>query len=78
MNEPESKSEVARLMKRIEMEYEAAQQAMNGLAFGASKHEFITARMEKIGQCHEELQTLVGEDEAIKLVYEAQVNIVGE
>ncbi len=59
-------SEVARLKRQIELEYEAAERGFNGFAAGAAKHEFITARMENIGRCHERLKTLVGEDEAIK------------
>lgn len=60
----ESKSEVARLMRPIELEYEAAQRAMHDFAAGAGKHEFITARMENMGRCHECLTVLMGEREA--------------
>ena len=70
MSEPESNSEVARLRRRIEEEFEAAERAMHGYAVTA-RHEFITARMEKIGACHEQLKTLVGEEEAIKVLAEA-------
>lgn len=62
-----NKSEVARLLERIELEYEAAQRALTDYACVAP-HEFITARMEQMGQCHETLQQLVGEQEAIKLL----------
>ena len=51
--EQKSNSEVARLRRRIEEEYEAAERAMHGYAVTA-RHEFITARMEKIGACHEQ------------------------
>jgi len=40
-------SEVAQLMQRIELEHQAARQALTGLALGISKHEFITARMQR-------------------------------
>jgi hypothetical protein len=60
-------SEVARLLLRISQEYEAAQRGLTGLAFGTSKHEFITAKMENMGQLHSELQSIVG-DEAIALI----------
>lgn len=66
----ENKSEVARLMQRIEEEYTAAQHALSGLAVGVAKHQFITARMENIEHCHQQLQMLVGE-EAIVLVAQA-------
>jgi len=41
MDETENKSEVARLMQQIELEYEAAQRGLYGFAYGAAKHEFI-------------------------------------
>jgi len=66
-----STSEVARLKQQIELEYIAAERGLNGFAAGAAKHEFITARMENIGRCHEQLKTLVGENEAIKALAQA-------
>lgn len=65
----EQGSEVARLLWRIEEEYEAAQRALTGYAI-TGPHEYITARMEGMQRCHEELQALVGKDEAIKLLVE--------
>jgi hypothetical protein len=63
-------SEVARLLARISAEYEAAQRGLTGLAYGTSKHEFITTRMENMGQLHSELQSIVG-DAAIALIADA-------
>lgn len=63
-------SEVARLLTQISAEYEAAQRGLSGFAYGASQHEFITARMENIGQIHTQLQSLVG-DVAIAMVADA-------
>ncbi len=60
-------SEVARLLAQISAEYEAAQRGIDAFAYGASKHEFITARMEHMGQLHNELQSIVGES-AIELI----------
>jgi len=71
MSETENKSEVARIMRQIELEYEAAQRGMYGFAAGAAKHEFITARMENMGRCHEKLITLVGEQEATRALAQA-------
>ena len=67
----ENKSEVARIKRQIELEYEAAQRGMYGFATGAGKHAFITARMENMGRCHEQLVTLVGEREATKVLAQA-------
>jgi len=63
----EQRSEVARLLSQISTEYEAAQRGLTGLAYGTSKHEFITARMENMGRLHGQLQTLVG-DIAIAMI----------
>jgi hypothetical protein len=60
----ENKSEVARMMRQITQEYEAAKMGMNGPACGTSRHRFITKRMENIGQLHENLTTLVGPEQA--------------
>lgn len=65
------KSEVARLRQQIEMEYEAAERGLYGFAEGAAQHAFITARMENIGTCFEELQGLVGPQQAIQIMAEA-------
>ncbi len=56
-----NQSEVARLMHQIQMEHEAAQRALYGLAQGTAQHEFITARMENIGRCGEQLKHVVGD-----------------
>ncbi len=69
-----SGSEVARLMQRIQEEYEAAQRALHAPAMVA-KHEFITKRMENMQEAHAQLQTIVGADEAIKLVAETLENV---
>ncbi len=63
----EHQSEVARLLGQISAEYEAAQRGMGDFAYGASKHAFISARMEHMGRLHIELQSIVGES-AIALI----------
>ena len=64
-----NQSEVARILEEISLEYEAAQRGLYGFAYGAAKHEFITARMENMGNLHSKLQDIVGES-AIELVAE--------
>jgi len=61
------RSEVARLLDRIDAEYEAGQRALQGLCYGTSQHEFITKRMENMGQLHQELRNMVG-DAAIAMI----------
>lgn len=55
------RSELTRLLSQIQAEYEAAQRGLSGLASGASQHDFIMARMENMGQLHQQLYTLVGD-----------------
>jgi len=63
----ENRSEVARLMREIEMQYISAKWGLEGTAIKAP-HEFITKQMENLGAIHEKLVELVGADEAIKIV----------
>ena len=67
MNQAENHSEVARLLKQIDLEIEAAQQGLSGLASGAARHSFINARLERMSELHDSLHTLVGE-QAIVLI----------
>jgi hypothetical protein len=67
-------SDVARLLSKITAEYEAAQRGLTGLAYGTSQHEFISARMDNMGQLHSELQTIV-DDSAIVLIVDALNNV---
>jgi hypothetical protein len=66
-----AQSEVARLMRQITQEYEAAVRGLHGLAQGTAQHAFITQRMEQMATCHDALKGLVGEQEAIKMVAQA-------
>jgi hypothetical protein len=68
------RSEVATLLSKITAEYEAAQRGLTGLAYGTSQHEFISARMENMGQLQSELQIIVG-DCAIALIVDALNNV---
>jgi hypothetical protein len=60
-------SEVARLLQQIREQYESAKLGLSGLAEGTTQHQVITAKMERIGDLHEELRTHVG-DEAIAMI----------
>ena len=65
----QNKSEVARILEQISLEYEAARRIMYGFAAGAGKHQFISARMENMGQLQSKLREIVGES-AIEMVAE--------
>jgi hypothetical protein len=70
MNIDENQSEVARLRERLEREYQAAEWGLHGLAAGVSRHEFITAKMGRMGECHQQLAQLIGTDEATRMLVE--------
>jgi hypothetical protein len=63
-------SEVTRLLAQISAEYEAAQRGVSAFASGTARHQFISARMERMGHLHHELQSIVG-DSAIALIAES-------
>ncbi len=63
-------SEVARLRERVKLEYEAMMRGLNGFAEGTAMHEFISARMARVGNYHEELVKEIGEDEATRIICE--------
>lgn len=67
MQKQQNQSDVARLLARISIEYEAAERGLHGLTAGTLRHEFIIRKMERMSELHRELQTLVG-DSAIALV----------
>jgi len=66
----EQKSEVARLLQQISLEYEAATRGLTGLSARSAKHSFITARLEQIGAYHEQLASMVGAIQATQLIIE--------
>jgi len=66
-----NQSDVAHIMAQIQAEYESSKQGLSGLSSGTARHEFITARMEKIGQLHSDLRDLVGEEDATGLLVRA-------
>ena len=70
MTQNRNQSEIRRLMDEIDSQYQAAWNGLSGLNAGTSTHEFITARMERIGVAAEELKLLVGENEAARIVVE--------
>ncbi|HTD18186.1 MAG TPA: hypothetical protein VK667_01520 [Ktedonobacteraceae bacterium] len=75
-DETENKSEVARLLKRIDLEFEAAQLGISGLAEGTARHDFINARMDQVGVIETQLATYLGKDEANRLICEHYVKII--
>jgi len=77
MSEHVNHSEITRLRQRITDEYLAAQRGLTGLASGVAMHQFITARLEKMGASHQELKHLVGEQEAARILAETLEGLSG-
>ena len=61
-------SELRRLFRQIDDEYNAAYSGMNAFSSEAARHAFINARMGNIDTYRIELTTLVGEEEALQLM----------
>lgn len=69
-DEGANKSEVARLRQQIDLEFEAMQRGLTGLALGTARHSFINARIERVHGYQCELAQLVGESKATQIVCE--------
>jgi hypothetical protein len=69
-------SEVARLMEQIELTCQAMQLGLNGYAAVAS-HQTITNKYRALGKSQEQLATLVGPEEAERIVVETYNRVMG-
>lgn len=63
-----NKSEVARIKAQIELENAACRYALNAPSLGVAKHSFITRKMERMGELHEELKTRIGEGKTARFI----------
>ena len=66
-----NQSEIATLLSQIDAEYSSAQEALHGLASGSSRHDFISARMERIHTVSQRLIETIGKEEALPLIVAA-------
>jgi len=62
------KGEINQIRAQIQAEYEAAKQGLSGLASGAARHDFISAKTANIGKYHEQLVELLGPEQAISII----------
>lgn len=60
----DNQSEIAQLRQRIADECQAGWWALHGLSSGTAQHEFIAARLKRMGEHHQRLTALVGEERA--------------
>ncbi|HTI13164.1 MAG TPA: hypothetical protein VL461_01145 [Dictyobacter sp.] len=72
----ESVSEVARLRQQIADELVAMDRGFHAYAAGTSRHEFIRAKMERIGDQQDKLAQYVGQNDAEHMVCELYMDSV--
>ena len=63
-------SEIAQMKAEFDLHNMAAYRALHGFAQGTAQHEIITARMERMGEIHEKLKGMIGEQKAIEFMVE--------
>jgi len=70
-----AESEIMRLTQELELRCQAACLGMHGYA-KVAKHEVIAKRFEAIGRCQDELEKLVGPEEANRTVVLTYVRVM--
>ena len=69
-------SEVARLREQIELQLEAMQSGLRGLAYGRARHAFIFKCMERVGAYQDGLTKYIGENGADQTVFNIYVKVM--
>lgn len=70
MSEQQNRSEVARLRAQIEAEHQSCVLALKGLSSGNLQHAFISSRMRHMDQSYQELENIIGEEQATDILCE--------
>lgn len=73
---PEIVSDVARLRQQIEQEVEAMQRGFMGYAAGVARHDFIKAKMERIGGHQDKLAENIGVEQAAIAVCQIYIKVM--
>jgi hypothetical protein len=55
----EQKSQAAQLLRQISLEYQATAQVLTGVSVGSAIPSSLTAKVEQIGACHEQLARVI-------------------
>ena len=71
-----AESEVARIMEQIELECQVLKFMSEGYAV-VPNHAAINRKYRSLGKYQDQLQSLVGEEEAMRVVYETYHEVVG-
>jgi hypothetical protein len=64
MSASEEKSELAQVLRQIELEYQAAYMGLHGPSAGSAQHDFIQAKMQRIHERYEVMARLIGPEAA--------------
>jgi hypothetical protein len=72
-----AESEVMRLVQELELRCQAACLGMRGYA-EVAKHEIIANRFDAIGRCQDELEKLIGPEEANRTVVLTYIRVMDD
>ena len=70
------KSEIAQLRERIETELVSMRLGLSGLAAGTARHQFIQAKMHRVGSYEDQLAGHVGGEQALLFSCQAYIRIM--
>jgi hypothetical protein len=73
-----NESEVARIRQIILAEHEAGQRALHSLAAGPARHDFITAKQQRIGEQFHDLAVIVGSEQTAIAIVAQTLKDAGE
>jgi folate-dependent phosphoribosylglycinamide formyltransferase PurN len=71
-------SEVARIRQQIELELAAMRLGLSGLSAGTARHQFIEAKMQRLGKYEEQLAEHIGKTKAEQVYCQAYMRVMEE
>jgi hypothetical protein len=69
-------SEIAQLRANIEQELTAMRLGLSGLAAGTTRHQFIEAKMHRLGVYEDQLAEQIGKEQAISFSCQAYIRVM--
>jgi hypothetical protein len=69
-------SEVAQLRANIEQELTAMRLGLSGLAAGTTRHQFIEAKMHRLGVYEDQLAKQIGKEQAVSFSCQAYIRVM--
>ncbi|MBV9259440.1 MAG: hypothetical protein JO215_15595 [Ktedonobacteraceae bacterium] len=71
-------SEIAQLRAQIERELISMRQGLYGLATGVTRHQFIEAKMHRLGNYEDQLAIHIGKEQATQISCQAYIRAMEE